>query len=43
MLDYDEIGKYMVDKITFPTDQTRKIGESSGLYHVNPEDAPTLE
>lgn len=45
MLDYDVIGKFMVDKITFPTSQSgvRRIGELSGLYHVNPEDAPSLD
>lgn len=45
MLDYDKIGKFLVDKITFPSSEIRKkkIGELRGLYQVNPEDAPNLD
>lgn len=45
MLDYDTIGKFLVDKITFPSSEIgiKKIGELSGLYHVNLEDAPNLD
>ncbi len=45
MLDYDTIGKFLVDKIVFPPSQlsSRKISESGGIYIVNPEEKPAIE
>lgn len=45
MLDYDTIGKFLVDKIAFPPSQfsSRKLSESGGIYIVNPEEKPAIE
>ncbi|GIK08161.1 MAG: hypothetical protein JETCAE02_00940 [Anaerolineaceae bacterium] len=45
MLDYDKIGKFLVDKIVFPPSNatSRKISEPGGIYRVNPDETPTID
>ncbi len=45
MLDYDKIGRFLVDKLVFSPAQisSRKIGEPGGIYKVNLEETPILE
>ena len=45
MLDYDTIGKFLVDKIVFPPSQigSRKVSEPGGIYKINPEETPAIE
>jgi hypothetical protein len=45
MLDYDTIGKFLVDKLAFPSNaiSSKKISETGGIYKVNPEEAPELD
>lgn len=45
MLDYDTIGKFLVDKIVFPPspDGSRKIAEPGGIYKINSDETPNIE